>query len=242
MQDSVESPLSTEAQPPISPPPPTEDAPTTEPARLSRKDATLVKTLQNEDAPQKRKWRGGNQRNVFTTGQVARICQVASRTVSKWFDSGKLQGYRIPGSNDRRVPRRNLLEFLRESKIDVSWLCHMPWDTVLLVGVEEHMHKTVVWRLPEGEGYRILYCGNLVEAAVLAGETHPDVAVIDMSLPDARHLSRSLCRTGTACLALTNEDDPGTESWAQTGFASHLQKPAPPDEVVREVKRLLVTK
>ncbi|MFM7043497.1 MAG: response regulator, partial [Planctomycetaceae bacterium] len=25
---------------------------------------------------------------VFTTGQVAKICKVAPRTVSKWFDSG----------------------------------------------------------------------------------------------------------------------------------------------------------
>ena len=27
---------------------------------------------------------------VFTTGQVAKICKVAPRTVSKWFDSGRL--------------------------------------------------------------------------------------------------------------------------------------------------------
>ena len=33
---------------------------------------------------------------VFTTGQVAKICKVAPRTVSKWFDSGRLKGYRIP--------------------------------------------------------------------------------------------------------------------------------------------------
>jgi excisionase family DNA binding protein len=57
-------------------------------------------------------------RRVYTTGQVAKICSVAPRTVSKWFDSGKLKGYRIPGSQDRRVPRWALLEFLRESKME----------------------------------------------------------------------------------------------------------------------------
>ena len=40
-------------------------------------------------------------KKVFTTGQVAKICKVAPRTVSKWFDSGRLRGYRIPGSQDR---------------------------------------------------------------------------------------------------------------------------------------------
>ena len=51
---------------------------------------------------------------VFTTGQVAKICKVAPRTVSKWFDSGRLKGYRIPGSQDRRIPREYLIRFLKE--------------------------------------------------------------------------------------------------------------------------------
>ena len=53
-------------------------------------------------------------KKVFTTGQVAKICKVAPRTVSKWFDSGRLRGYRIPGSQDRRIPREHLLRFLKE--------------------------------------------------------------------------------------------------------------------------------
>ena len=53
-------------------------------------------------------------KKVFTTGQVSKIANVAPRTVSKWFDSGKLKGYRIPGSQDRRIPRANLIEFLDE--------------------------------------------------------------------------------------------------------------------------------
>ena len=48
-------------------------------------------------------------KKVFTTGQVAKICKVAPRTVSKWFDSGRLRGYRIPGSQDRRIPREHLI-------------------------------------------------------------------------------------------------------------------------------------
>ncbi len=48
----------------------------------------------------------------LTTGQVAIICNVASRTVSKWFDSGTLFGYRLPDSEDRRFPKENFLNFL----------------------------------------------------------------------------------------------------------------------------------
>jgi excisionase family DNA binding protein len=52
--------------------------------------------------------------DVFTTGQVAKICKVSPRTVNKWFDSGRLRGYRATGSQVRRVPRTNLIQFLQE--------------------------------------------------------------------------------------------------------------------------------
>src|SRR6476469_3080229 len=57
------------------------------------------------------------EKDVFTTGQVARVCRCASRTVTKWFDAGLLRGYRLPLSEDRRVPRVELLRFLREHQI-----------------------------------------------------------------------------------------------------------------------------
>jgi len=52
-------------------------------------------------------------KNVLTTGEVAKICNVAPRTVSKWFDNGQLKGYRIPGSKDRRIPVSELVRFMK---------------------------------------------------------------------------------------------------------------------------------
>ena len=57
-------------------------------------------------------WKMAKSRDILTTGEVARICKVAPRTVSKWFDSGELGGYRIPGSKDRRIPQDELLAFM----------------------------------------------------------------------------------------------------------------------------------
>jgi len=51
---------------------------------------------------------------VFTTGQAAKICKASTHTVTKWFDSGRLKGYRLPGSQDRRIPREYLIKFLEE--------------------------------------------------------------------------------------------------------------------------------
>lgn len=54
---------------------------------------------------------------VFSLSQVAALCGVEHRTVSKWYDSGRLRGYRLPGSQDRRVPREHLIRFMRENGI-----------------------------------------------------------------------------------------------------------------------------
>jgi excisionase family DNA binding protein len=59
-------------------------------------------------------------RDVLTTGEVAKICNVAPRTVSKWFDSGQLKGYRIPGSKDRRIPVSELVRFMKEHGIPLD--------------------------------------------------------------------------------------------------------------------------
>jgi excisionase family DNA binding protein len=74
---------------------------------------------------------------VFTTGQVAKICKVAPRTVIKWFDAGKLKGYKIPGSNDRRIPREALIRFLTEHGMPLGELSEEPqqWEEPATPGV-----------------------------------------------------------------------------------------------------------
>lgn len=61
-------------------------------------------------------------KEVLTTGQVAQICNVAPRTVTKWFDSGQLKGYRIPGSRDRRIPTSELIKFMKAHDIPTDAL------------------------------------------------------------------------------------------------------------------------
>jgi excisionase family DNA binding protein len=58
---------------------------------------------------------GAGVRQVYTTGQVAKMLNVHTRTVCKWVDAGRLRGYRVPGSRDRRVPREALLAFLADA-------------------------------------------------------------------------------------------------------------------------------
>jgi excisionase family DNA binding protein len=61
-------------------------------------------------------------KKVFTTGEVAKVCDVSIQMVIKWFDGGDLEGYKIPGSRDRRIPREHLVAFMEKNKIPLNFL------------------------------------------------------------------------------------------------------------------------
>lgn len=67
-----------------------------------------------------------NPRDIFTTTEVARFCDVSPRTVCKWVDAGRLPGYRVPGSQHRRIPRESLITFMKEHNIPLGSLEDQP--------------------------------------------------------------------------------------------------------------------
>jgi len=57
---------------------------------------------------------------IFTTGEAAEICSVSQQTIIRCFDNGRLQGFRVPGSRFRRIPRADLIRFMRENEIPLG--------------------------------------------------------------------------------------------------------------------------
>ena len=118
---------------------------------------------------------------VFTTGDVARICQVAPRTVSKWFDTGRLKGYRIPGSLDRRIPRDSLIEFMRSHGMPLGELGVVQGGKVLIIGMPA-FERAIVEKLLLASGMTTSSAENAFEAGALAMEQRPQCVVIDASI------------------------------------------------------------
>ena len=94
-------------------------------------------------------------RTIFTTGQVAKICKVAPRTVSKWFDSGRLKGYRIPGSQDRRIPREYLIKFLKEHGMPLGDLEDEAMAKVLIVAQDQVLIENLKRELPVEKSFKV---------------------------------------------------------------------------------------
>ncbi len=150
-------------------------------------------------------------RKVFSTGQVARVCRVAPRTVSKWIDSGRLKGYRIPGSNDRRVPRANLIKFLKEHGLPLGALGE--GYRVLVVGAEPLLVARLLGLLPQDEGYGVRPVGDGFDAGVAVAEYAPHAVVLDLvvgrnpALAIAAHVRAATPATLLAALACEDEAD-----------------------------------
>jgi len=149
---------------------------------------------------------------VFTTGQVAKICKVAPRTVSKWFDSGRLKGYRIPGSQDRRIPREYLIKFLKEHGMPLGDLEDEAMAKVLLVGQDQVLIENLKKHLPVEKSFKIQVAASGFEAGIQAESFHPDCIVVDYSIGriDAQQICQNLRRNPeyaeTIVIALLPDD------------------------------------
>ncbi len=169
-------------------------------------------------------------KKVFTTGQVAKICKVAPRTVSKWFDSGKLRGYRIPGSQDRRIPRDQLIRFLKENGMPLGALEEEGWHKILVVGAERLFIDRLKELLPEDEDFKYEVANSGFEAGIQAESFHPDCIVVDFSIGQlealqiCQNLRRSADFAETILIALL-PDDGSTASFDRSAINETFKKP-----------------
>jgi excisionase family DNA binding protein len=170
-------------------------------------------------------------KKVFTTGQVAKICKVAPRTVSKWFDSGRLRGYRIPGSQDRRIPREQLIKFLKEHGMPLGELEEEGLHKILIIGAEKLFIDRLRELLPESDDYKYELANSGFEAGIQAESFHPDTIIIDLAmgrseaLQIAANLRRNPSYEQTTILALANEDEAAPETLNSHGFTDAFKKP-----------------
>jgi excisionase family DNA binding protein len=129
-------------------------------------------------------------KDVLTTGEVARICRVAPRTVSKWFDTGKLRGYRIPGSRDRRIPVQQLIAFMRAHGIPLDGLDQGCCRVMVL---SDSFPQEVLEAVNGSERYEVQVASNGFEAGMIAQEFRPHVVVVDVA-DSAEAEAAEICR------------------------------------------------
>jgi excisionase family DNA binding protein len=184
-------------------------------------------------------------RKVFTTGQVAKICKVAPRTVSKWFDSGRLVGYRIPGSQDRRIPREHLIRFLKEHQMPLGELEEEAYSKVLIIGTDRMMIDRLHGMLPEADDYKVQIAHSGFEAGIQAESFHPDAIVLDLAMGRSEglqivsNLRKNMNYDDVVIIGLAAEDEPNPDSLTENGFNEVFKKPFDPALLTERLRTLI---
>ena len=184
-------------------------------------------------------------KKVFTTGQVAKICKVAPRTVSKWFDSGSLRGYRIPGSKDRRIPVSELIKFMRAHGITMDGITSGR-TRVLIVDDETEITGVLHKVLTEQTNYEIKVAGSAFEAGMECERFKPHVVLLDIHLGDgasgdARQVAKVVRENDnlqmTRIVAMSSKlTDGQAQGLKAMGFDSFLKKPFQVRQVVEAIE------
>ncbi len=181
-------------------------------------------------------------KNVLTTGDVAKICNVAPRTVSKWFDSGQLKGYRIPGSKDRRIPLNELVRFMKAHNMPTEAI-PVGKLRVLVVDTGEGTTTNLAEDLAAPGNYDVEAASTSFEAGAAIQRFTPHVVLINLMGPgiDAHGICRSIrCSEefGTIkIIALANHlSEQEAHALMQKGFDGYVCDPSDTTEVIRKIE------
>jgi len=120
---------------------------------------------------------------VYTTGEAADICKLSQQTIIRCFDSGQLQGFRVPGSKFRRIPRDSLIKFMKANSIPLDGLDS---DKIRVLVVDDDPEILELFKdVLGGDGrFEISTAQSGYDAGVITQQFRPDIVVLDYMLPD----------------------------------------------------------
>lgn len=186
---------------------------------------------------------------VFTTGEVATICGVSSDTVSRWFDMGQIEGYRLGPGGDRRIPYESLRKFMLAHGIPLERL--ETNETKILIVDDDPFYLDIIpdaiaRKTDKNKELVVLTASTGFDAGALIVEHNPNLVIMDIHLSDidgrkvcerlkSRHETRHARVLGIS--GLLEEDEIG--KLREYGFDDFLRKPFSLDILVEKVFRLL---
>ena len=131
-------------------------------------------------------------KDLFTTGEAAEICNVSQQTIIRCFDSGRLEGFKVPGSKFRRIPRQSLVKFMKTNKIPLDNL-DSGKKKVLIVDDDAEIVELMVNVLTRDGRFDIETASSGYEAGIATEQFRPDLILLDYMLPDVN--GNIVCQT-----------------------------------------------
>jgi excisionase family DNA binding protein len=187
-------------------------------------------------------------KHIFTTGEAAEICKVSQQTIIRCFDSGRLQGFRVPGSRFRRIPRDELIRFMKNNDIPTEG-----FDTgerrVLVVDDDEEIVELFCDALGRDERFDVRTATTGYDAGILTHQFKPDLMILDYMLPDingnkvcqrVRHDPEMAGMKVVVVSGVVNQDE--IDDLLEAGADEFLKKPFDIEKLIERMETLLALK
>lgn len=122
-------------------------------------------------------------KELYTTGEASDICQISQQTIIRCFDSGRLEGFKVPGSKFRRIPHKSLIKFMKENNIPLNNICSGK-KKVLIVDDDAEIVELMVDVLLRDGRFEVKTASSGYEAGIQTNQFRPDLILLDYMLPD----------------------------------------------------------
>ena len=184
-------------------------------------------------------------KELYTTGEAADICNVSQQTVIRCFDSGRLQGFRIPGSRFRRIPRDSLVKFMKDNGIPLNTM-ESGKKKILVVDDDAEIVDLMVDVLVRDGRFDVKTASSGYDGGIMTQQFRPDLIVLDYMLPDVN--GNIVCQTirrnpdfaSTKIVivsGLVNESE--IQDLLESGAETFIKKPFSISELVDKIAEVL---
>jgi len=185
------------------------------------------------------------EKQLFTTGEAAEICRVSQQTIIRCFDSGRLSGFRVPGSRFRRIPRAELIKFMKTNEIPLDAL-EGGAKRVLVVDDDPEIVELFKDVLDRDGRFEVRTAATGYDAGALTESFKPHLIVLDYMLPDingnvvCQRLREREDTRDTKIIFVSGVVNPDEiESLMQSGADDFVKKPFNVEQLMRRVEDLL---
>lgn len=184
-------------------------------------------------------------KKIFTTGEAAELCKVSQQTIIRCFDSGRLQGFRVPGSRFRRIPRDELIRFMQANGIPTEAL-DAGRRRVLVVDDDEKILEVFRDLLERDGRFEFATATTGYDAGLLTEQFRPHLIILDYMLPDingnvvCQRLKENPATRDTAIIFVSgviNEHE--IKSLLSAGGDAFLKKPFRIEDLLDKMTELL---
>ena len=123
-----------------------------------------------------------NKDQILTTGDIAKYCNVHSRTVIRWIENGSLKAYKLPGRGNNRVEADEFVRFLKAHNMPIPDQFQQNNTRILIVDDEREMAASINRALTRA-GYQTCIAKDGFQAGALLASFQPHLMTLDLNMP-----------------------------------------------------------